>query len=98
MQPIRYMQTCRGNRQPPSVCWVRPEQVVALPSSENKLSTCDLSQLAETIETVEKGMSEARTSSIISLCRRTPLRMFAIVMPIMTTIAPITVFVTNVSK
>lgn len=92
------MKTCRRNRQPPSVCWVGPEQVVALPSSENKLSACDLSQLAETIETVEKGLAEARTSSKISLWSRTPLRMFAIVMPIMTTIAPITAYVTYVSR
>lgn len=35
-------------------------------------------------------LSEALTSSKISLWRRTPLRMFAIVIPIMTTIAPIT--------
>lgn len=39
-------------------------------------------------------LSEERTSSMISLWRRTPLRMLAMVMPIMTTIAPITAYVT----
>lgn len=42
-------------------------------------------------------LSEALTSSKISLWRRTPLRMFAIVIPIMTTIAPITARMTKVS-
>lgn len=49
VQAIRYMKTCSGDRQPPSVRRGRPEQVIALPSAEKKLSACHLSQLAETM-------------------------------------------------
>lgn len=90
VQAIGYVKTCSGNRQPPSVRRVRPEQVIALPSSKQKLDACDLSQLAETMRPGTSTLLEARTSSKINLWRRTPLRIFAIVITIMTTNAPIT--------
>lgn len=46
VQTVGEVEAGCGDRQPPSVCWARPEQVVALPSSQKQLSAEYLGQSA----------------------------------------------------
>lgn len=83
------MQPDSSDGEPPAVDGGRPEEVEGLPAAYEELCEGVLRQLAETLW--GEGWVERRTSRRMSLCKRMPRLMFAMVMHAMTIRPPNTV-------